>query len=85
MAHSKKQAHRGLLFCHVARLVTGKQDVNTTEVSPVGQDAIKIIFYDGQSSGYDWDMLCQFGKQHESNWKEYLDRCRALTVELSVS
>ncbi len=67
------RAHTG----SVAKLVTGKQDVNITKMTPIGQYAIKIFFDDGHNSGlYDWDMLYDLGVNYESNWNKYLERCR---------
>ncbi len=67
------RAHTG----SVAKLVTGKKDVNITKMTPIGQYAIKIFFDDGHNSGlYDWDMLYDLGVNYESNWNKYLERCR---------
>ena len=72
------RAHTG----SVARLVTGKENVNITKMTPVGQYAIKIFFDDGHNSGlYDWDMLYKLGEQYEANWNRYLERCRAAGIE----
>ena len=60
-----------------AKLVTGKEAVNITEIHPVGQYAIKIVYDDGHDSGlYDWDYLYKLGKQYAVLWTDYLDRCR---------
>jgi len=65
-----------------AKLVTGKEEVNITEIKPVGQYAIKIVFDDGHDSGlYDWDYLYQLGKKYAVRWTEYLDRCREEGIE----
>ena len=72
------RAHTG----SVAKLVTGKQDVNITKMTPIGQYAIKIFFDDGHNSGlYDWDMLYKLGVEYESNWNDYLQRCLAAGVQ----
>ncbi|MBU0499432.1 MAG: DUF971 domain-containing protein [Gammaproteobacteria bacterium] len=60
-----------------AKLVTGKEEVNISEIRPVGQYAIKIVFDDGHDSGlYDWDYLYNLGRKQAVLWTDYLDRCR---------
>ena len=64
-----------------AKLVTGKEEVNITEIIPVGQYAIKIVYDDGHDSGlYDWDYLHNLGKKYAVLWTDYLDRCREAGV-----
>ena len=56
-------------------LQIGKQDVNITEIRPVGAYAIKICFDDGHNSGlYDWRLLYDLGSKQRVYWKEYLQR-----------
>ena len=63
------------------QLVTGKQDVNISEILPVGQYAIKIVFSDGHRSGlYDWDYLFKLGDNQERLWQEYLEKCNKQNV-----
>ncbi|MEO5343353.1 MAG: DUF971 domain-containing protein [Gammaproteobacteria bacterium SHHR-1] len=67
-----------------AKLVTGKQGVNITEIRPVGQYAVKIVFDDGHDSGlFDWDYLHKLGKQYGVLWTQYLDRCREAGIARS--
>ncbi|MGB0722178.1 MAG: gamma-butyrobetaine hydroxylase-like domain-containing protein [Gammaproteobacteria bacterium] len=68
------RAHTGT----IKNLVTGKENVNITQLTPVGRYALKIHFDDGHNSGlYDWDMLYKLGRDHEANWATYLQRCEA--------
>ena len=71
------RGHRGV----GGKLVTGKQDVNITQMLPIGQYAIKIVFSDGHRSGlYDWDYLHTLGREYASRWEDYLQRCRAASI-----
>ncbi len=56
-------------------LQLGKENVNITQVEPVGTYAVSLYFDDGHNTGiYSWDWLHHLGVNHESLWKEYLDR-----------
>ena len=58
-----------------AKLQLDKQDVNITEIRPVGQYAIKIVFDDGHDSGlFDWAYLYDLGRKQAIFWTQYLDR-----------
>lgn len=58
-----------------AKLQLDKQDVNITELIPVGQYAVKIAFDDGHDSGlFDWDYLHDLGRKKAIYWTEYLER-----------
>ena len=58
-----------------AKLQLDKQDVNITDIKPVGQYAIKIFFDDGHDSGlYDWAYLYDLGRKQAIYWTEYLDK-----------
>lgn len=58
-----------------AKLQLDKQDVNITEIKPVGAYAIKIFFDDGHNSGlYDWDFLYDLGRRQALHWNDYLQR-----------
>lgn len=59
-------------------LQVGKEDVNITDVEPVGNYAVKLVFSDGHDSGiYDWNYLYDLGENYESRWQEYLARLDA--------
>ncbi len=56
-------------------LQLGKENVNITQVEPVGTYAVCLHFDDGHNTGiYSWDWLHHLGVNRESLWKEYLDR-----------
>ncbi|HPE78975.1 MAG TPA: DUF971 domain-containing protein [Gammaproteobacteria bacterium] len=58
-----------------AKLQVDKQDVNITEIKPVGAYAIKIFFDDGHNSGlYDWGFLYDLGRKQSIYWNDYLQR-----------
>ena len=56
-----------------AVLVSGKKDVAITDVQPVGQYAVRLIFDDGHRSGlYSWDLLYDLGTNYDRYWQQYL-------------
>lgn len=56
-------------------LQVGKENVNITNIEPVGSYAIKLEFDDGHNTGlYSWETLYQLGAQHETLWQEYLQK-----------
>lgn len=66
------------------KLVTGKQEVGITEILPIGQYAIKIVFNDGHRSGlYDWDYLFKLGECQVELWQEYLLKCENAPIPVS--
>lgn len=76
------RAHTG----EIAKLVTGKQQVNIKKIEPIGQYAVKIYFDDGHNSGlYDWDMLYELGINYEKNWQTYLERCKNSSFKIDNS
>lgn len=55
-------------------LQVGKEDVNITEIEPVGHYAVKLIFDDGHKTGlYSWDYLYRLGVEQQQRWESYLD------------
>lgn len=59
-------------------LQVGKEDVNITDVEPVGNYAVKLVFSDGHDSGiYDWNYLYDLGENYGARWQEYLSRLEA--------
>ncbi len=59
------------------KLVTGKEVVNITDINPIGNYAVRLIFDDGHSTGiYSWSKLYDLGTNQDLNWKNYL-RCLA--------
>ncbi len=56
-------------------LQTGKLKVSITEIQPVGNYALKLVFDDGHDSGlYDWNYLRELGENQQQNWDTYLQR-----------
>ena len=56
-------------------LQIGKENVNITEIEPVGAYAVCLHFDDGHTTGiYSWEWLHELGRQQESLWKKYIDR-----------
>ncbi|OGI38417.1 MAG: 1-(5-phosphoribosyl)-5-((5-phosphoribosylamino)methylideneamino)imidazole-4-carboxamide isomerase [Candidatus Muproteobacteria bacterium RBG_16_64_10] len=56
-------------------LQLGKENVNITQVEPVGTYAVSLHFDDGHNTGiYSWDWLHHLGVNQESLWKEYIER-----------
>jgi DUF971 family protein len=57
------------------KLQVGKERVNITELLPVGQYAVKIVFDDGHKTGlYDWGYLYKLGRDAPELWQRYLER-----------
>jgi len=53
-------------------IVRNKSNVLIDQIEPVGNYAIRIIFSDNHSSGiYTWDLLHDFGKNHDKYLQEY--------------
>ena len=56
-------------------LQVGKQAVNITDITPVGNYAIKLHFDDGHDTGlYTWERLYVLGVNQEQYWVDYLRR-----------
>jgi DUF971 family protein len=56
-------------------LQVGKKDVEITNIEPVGQYAVVLVFSDGHDSGiYSWDYLYDLGMEQELYWQTYLRR-----------
>ncbi len=55
------------------KLQSGKMHVAITELIPVGNYALQLVFSDGHDSGiYSWDYLYQLGTNAEQLWRDYL-------------
>jgi DUF971 family protein len=66
-------------------LQTGKRDVQLTQVEPVGNYAVKLVFSDGHDSGlYSWDYLVEIGEQQDALWADYLERLAAAGASRDV-
>lgn len=56
-------------------LQVGKKNVEVTQLEPMGNYALKIVFSDGHDSGlYSWDYLEQLVNNQEKLWQEYLEK-----------
>ena len=54
-------------------LQIGKENINISEVQPVGYYAVRLVFDDGHDTGlYTWNYLYELGQNQENYWKEYL-------------
>lgn len=54
--------------------VPGKRNVHISDLEPVGNYAIRIIFDDGHSTGlYSWSLLLRLGREKDELWLTYLD------------
>ncbi|VAW43810.1 FIG00899427: hypothetical protein [hydrothermal vent metagenome] len=52
-----------------------KQNVNITDITPVGNYAIKLHFDDGHDTGiYTWERLYDLGQHQTDYWTDYLRR-----------
>lgn len=56
-------------------LQVGKENVNITNIEPVGTYAVRLCFDDGHDTGlYSWEWLHHLAVNHERLWQEYLAR-----------
>ncbi len=57
------------------KLQVGKENVQITNIEPVGHYAVKLVFDDGHDTGlYSWTYLRELSDRQEENWQSYLDR-----------
>lgn len=55
------------------KVLGGKRKVLITDVEPVGNYAVRLIFSDGHSTGlYTWNYLAELGDNEEEIWSRYL-------------
>jgi DUF971 family protein len=63
-------------------LQLGKEQVGITDIEPVGNYAVRLVFDDGHRTGiYSWDYLYELGTQQEQKWRTYLERLKAAGYE----
>jgi DUF971 family protein len=56
-------------------LQVGKINVAITDIKPVGNYALQLIFSDGHDTGlYSWNYLHELCTQHDAYWDKYLQR-----------
>jgi DUF971 family protein len=61
-----------------AVLQIGKESVSISDIEPMGNYAIKLVFDDGHDTGlYTWDYLYELGCYKEEFWQRYLDALQA--------
>ena len=59
----------------LGELVVYKEDVNITDIQPVGSYAVRIFFDDGHKTGiYTWEHLYDLGEHQAEYWQAYLER-----------
>jgi DUF971 family protein len=59
-------------------LQAGKKNVAITDIRPVGNYALQLVFDDGHDSGiYSWSYLRELCEQRERLWQAYLDKLHA--------
>ena len=59
-------------------LVTGKADVGVSQVEPIGQYAVRIVFDDGHSTGlFTWKYLHELGRDRVARTLRYRERVAA--------
>jgi DUF971 family protein len=60
------------------KTVPGKRNVGISQVEPVGNYAVRLVFDDGHDTGiYSWSYLQELGLEREKRWKTYLDALKA--------
>ena len=58
-------------------LQIGKEDVNISQLEPVGHYAISLVFDDNHDTGiYSWEYLYQLGAHYDKKWASYLERLK---------
>ncbi|MDD5034521.1 MAG: DUF971 domain-containing protein [Methylococcaceae bacterium] len=63
-------------------LQTNKESVTITDIRPVGNYAVLLVFSDGHDSGiYTWEYLYHLGFHQKEMWGEYLRRLKQAGVE----
>ena len=68
-----------------AVLQTGKQDVLVTDVSMVGNYAVKPVFSDGHDTGlFTWQYLYRLGAEQKLLWADYEKRLKAAGIDRSA-
>ena len=56
-------------------LQLGKEQVNITNIEPVGNYAVCLHFDDGHHTGiYSWDWMYHLGVNQDRLWQEYLEK-----------
>ena len=54
-------------------IIFGKETVLISNIQPVGNYAVRLVFDDGHDSGlFSWDYFYDLGKNHAAKWAAYL-------------
>ena len=63
------------------QLQLGKHEVTMSQVEPVGNYAVKLVFDDGHNTGlYTWAYLYELGRDRTQKWESYLARLKELGI-----
>lgn len=63
-------------------VVGGKRNVKITDLRPVGNYAVRIVFDDGHDTGlFTWPYLASLNRDKERRWAEYLAELKAKGLE----
>ena len=53
--------------------VAGKRNVAISQIEPIGNYAVRIVFDDSHATGlYSWSYLARLGREREKLWQDYL-------------
>ena len=64
------------------KLELAKENVQVTQVEPIGLYAVRLHFDDGHNSGlFSWNYLHELGAEYDRKWARYLERCEKLGYE----
>ena len=64
------------------KLELAKEQVQVSEVEPIGNYAVRLVFDDGHNTGlYSWAYLYELGSGYAEKWAHYLERCERLGYE----
>lgn len=56
-------------------LQLGKEEVNVTDIEPIGNYAVRLLFDDGHHTGiFSWTYLYELGTEQDEKWRAYLKR-----------
>ena len=63
------------------RTIGGKLYVTITNVEPVGNYAVRIVFSDGHDTGiFTWDYFSNLGENKNLIWGDYLERLKQFNL-----
>jgi DUF971 family protein len=55
------------------RLISGKRSVRISQIEPVGNYAVRLIFSDGHRTGiFSWSYLHELARDQDARWNAYL-------------